>query len=181
MTAYESEYRAAAAETGVEWWWLCALACVETGENRAAVRCGLGERRYWAKRMTARAPWVRSPWYEAPDKLAARYGLMGLPYHGAIEVGWDLTREPNDLLDPAINVLWAARYLAGRMARYCGHISPAISAYGSPWGVSGLREGQFSNQRYVDRVSAVAEQIRRAQMPKVERSQARPMEISGVR
>jgi soluble lytic murein transglycosylase-like protein len=180
MSAYESDYRSAAGAAGMEWWWLCAIARVETGENQAAYRCGHGERRYWGKRMANRAPWTRSPWYSDPDRLAARYGLMALPYHGAIEVGWDLARDPLDLLDPAVNILWAARYLAGRMARYCGHISPAISAYGSAWGVSTYADGQFSNQRYVDRVSAVAEQIRRAQMPQDGRSARREGQLSGA-
>jgi hypothetical protein len=170
MRTYDDLYRRHAEHQGFEWQYLKALAVVSTREDENAVRCGHGERRYFQRRMRGRAPWRDARHDE--EAMASRYGLMSLPYHGAVECGWDLARCPGDLLDPETNIRYAAAYLASRMARYASNISPALAAYHSSWGIAQLVDGgHFSCQPFVDRVCRLAEKIRASQMPQ----DARPL------
>jgi hypothetical protein len=172
MSAYDALYQRHAQGRGFEWYYLAALARASTGEAPDRIHCGHGERRYYQRKMRGRPPWNRAQWDD--EAMSARYGLLSVPYRGAVECGWPIERAPEDLLDPDTNILYGARWLAACMARHAAHISPAIAAYHSAWGIAQLEDGRFTCQPFVDRVCRLAERIRASQMPQEPRSRVCP-------
>jgi len=80
------------------------------------------------------------------------YGLMQILLSTARDVTRNPALTPNQLLQPAVNILTGTKYLAGHLAKY--NTDQAFSAYnaGRPL-YSSLRPGKFVNQDYVDKVN----------------------------
>lgn len=172
MSPYLPIYEWAARTHRVDAELLEALAIVHTSETPEAVRYGAGERRYWRQAIRTSDAWSESPYWQVASVIAARYGLLSVPYHAALQMGMSWDAEPRALLDPWAGVHYGARWLACLIARHHGSVSAGVSAYQSGWGRACQDGGRFSNHRYVGRVMAAAEAAR-------DRNRAPQMPVAG--
>lgn len=165
MSRYLPIYEWAARTQGLEADLLEALAVVHTGEDPETRRYGAGERRFWRQAMLRASLWAD----KAPSVVAARWGLLAVPYHAAVQMGLPLDDDPRALYDPWAGVHYGARWLSCLIARHHGSVSAGIAAYQSSWGRARVRGGRFENWRHVQRVTRHLERIREehrpAQMP----------------
>jgi len=138
-----------------------ALAIVHTAELPTDVRYGSGERRYWRQAIRGASAWRESPYWQQPSVIAARFGLLSVPYHAALQMGMPWDQPPEGLLDPWTGVHYGARWLACLVARHHGSVSAGVAAYQSGWGRAQVgSRGRFTNWRYVERVMRACDAAR---------------------
>lgn len=103
-------------------------------------------------RAFRREPFVRH--LNGPD---ASYGLMQTLFTTARELGY--SGAPEGLFNPETSIEFGTRYLKRQLIRYNGDPEKAISAYNAG-SARRLPSGEWSNQRYVDRVLGFFRQLR---------------------
>jgi len=149
IDTFDAVYRTAAEDAHWQPWYLLkAMAELMTGQDPRHRRCGHGERAWWGTQQDRRE-WARHPHGGDPEVMAARYGLLSLPYTAALQMGLPWDDPPETLYDPAVNVRLALAYLRARDT----NISLALSAYHATDGRTRRGPGgSFLNSVFVDGV-----------------------------
>lgn len=97
------------------------------------------------------------PHLGGPD---ASYGLMQTLYTTARELGY--SGAPEGLFNPETSIEYGTRYLKRQLLRYDGDTEKAIAAYNAG-SARKVASGEWSNQRYVDRVLGFFRNLRSVQ------------------
>lgn len=147
---YDDLFREIGTAECIEPWTLKAVALMSSNLVADAHRFGRGDRRFYKRFIEDKPRWMSHRYYNSPEVLAGTWGLMQMRYPHAILVGFPFEGDIEELIQPAINVRMATRYLR-MLATDLRNMSAALAKYhaGSPQITD---EGHFANAWYVDRV-----------------------------
>lgn len=131
---------------------------VESSGNTRAYRYEPG---FWLKYMAHKPQWAGMD----PMIVSASYGLMQVMYPVAREFGYPATDPPEQLYIPAIGLEYGCRVLADRKAWAKGDVPATLAAYNGGKSKDNRPEVEPKrNQRYVDKVLGILDQIRRGEV-----------------
>ena len=105
--AHQSALSTAAKKHGVPIPAIIATISTESSGNAKAYRY---EPLFYTRYIKNQAQWKNNPYYNAPRRIAASYGLVQIMYTTAYAVGF--RGAPEDLYDPAISIDVGAAYIA---------------------------------------------------------------------
>jgi soluble lytic murein transglycosylase-like protein len=87
--------------------------------------------------------------------LNGAFGLMQILAVRAMELGFGWYRDPSELWNPRVGILYGCLNLRMLLNRYEGNIWDAVAAYNQGNNrklISGRNEGKYCNYRYVEKV-----------------------------
>ena len=147
---YGETISAASQKHGVPVPVILATISTESSGNPEAYRF---EANFYKNYLKDKKPWVDNPYYNAPRRISASYGLVQILYTTAYSIGF--RGEPENLYDPATNIDAGTAYIASdAQVKHHGWDPPKIACAYNAGSVRPTKEnpwGMFHYPGHLDR------------------------------